>query len=142
MGARGGIAIGLAGLSLAVGALASGAPAQSSGGKGAGHPNVVVIQADDQTVESTYAELSLKVANGKPVYPYVWELYHNAALSIDQTLIPPQEIYWHVQGALKANVNGAKVAGLIWWGISSGPNGTEPSLKAFRQALDGVPFQP
>jgi hypothetical protein len=97
---------------------------------------------DDQKVEGNYAKLALQIANGKPVYPYVWELYHNANLPVDMTPIPTQELYWHVQGAMSAEVNGAKVAGLVWWGMAAGPDGTEPALKAFRQALDGAPYAP
>ena len=105
-------------------------------------PDGQISLEDDQAVEGNYAQLALEAANGKPVFPYVWELYHNANLDIDLTPIPTQELYWHVEGMMSASFDGAKVAGLVWWGMAAGPDGTEPALKAFRQALDGDPYQP
>lgn len=59
-------------------------------------------------VERNYATLALEAANGKPVYPYVWERYHNSGLPIDLEPIPTQELYWHVEGAMMASVNGKR----------------------------------
>lgn len=58
------------------------------------------------------------------------------------TPIPSQQLYCHVHGAKSVQLNGAKIAGLVWWGMAGGPDGTEPALKAFRQALAGAPYAP
>lgn len=98
-----------------------------------------ISATEDAKRMRNFATLCLRAAKGKPIYPFVWELYHPAGGN--SGVIPPQQIYWHVSPFAQTEVNGDHIAGLYWWGSGGGPNGTEPSLKAFRQALDGTPFQ-
>lgn len=101
-----------------------------------------ISEAEDEKRMRNYANLCLRVAKGKPIYPFVWELYHSSGKwSTSSRVIAPIQIYKHISPFAQTEVNGANIAGLYWWGGGSGPDGTEPSLKAFRQALDGTPFQ-
>ena len=88
--------------------------------------------AEDAKRMTNYANLCKQCARGKPIYPFVWEIYHQAGPYYPE-VISPTQIKLHV-GAF------TKVAGdgLYWWGMGAGPAGTEPSLKAFWECLNGA----
>jgi len=95
-----------------------------------------VSAAEDAKRMHNFATLCLRAANGKPIYPFVWEIYHSAGPNTG--VIPPDQIKLHVGEFCKTILNDRRAAdGLYWWGKGDGPVGTEPSLKALRQALDG-----
>ena len=103
-----------------------------SGAAGSGEVTVAV----DQKRSANYMALCQKCGLGKPILPYVQQIYRNSALAINLTDIPPQEIYWQVQGMAESGATGC-----VLWGSSSKPEAKETSLKAIRQAIDGVSFQ-
>jgi hypothetical protein len=94
-----------------------------------------ISAAEDEKRMRNYGALSLAVAKTKPIFPFVWELYHSAGKwSTSSRVIAPSQIYQHVRPFCAA----AGADGAYWWGAGDGPSGTEPSLKAFRAAVDGT----
>jgi hypothetical protein len=90
----------------------------------------ISVQEDAKRM-TNYANLCKQCSYGKPIYPFVWEIYHSAG-PYDNEVISPEQIKAHV-GAF------TKVAGdgLYWWGMGTGPVGTEASLRAFWECLNG-----
>jgi hypothetical protein len=101
---------------------------------------VDVSLANDQLAMKNHAEVSLRTAGNKPVYPFVWELYANPSKSYNKQLIPAAEFSQHLMGAISATFNYQRISGFYWWGASDGPNGLETSIVPIRQVLDSQPM--
>ncbi|REC63114.1 hypothetical protein DRF65_07780 [Chryseobacterium pennae] len=68
-----------------------------------------------KTFVSSNLTLSLKLGKkfNKPVYPFVWNRYHN--VSSENTLIDPSDFQWYVSQILNFTYNKRKVDGVIFW---------------------------
>src|SRR5204863_325583 len=72
--------------------------------------------ADDHAYVKESVALALEMASGKPVYPYMWPRFHNSNHVLGYHLIPEAEFKSHVAMIFKATYNGARAAGVVWWG--------------------------
>jgi len=68
-----------------------------------------------KTFVSSNLSLSLKLGEkfNKPVYPFVWNRYHNA--ESENTLIDPIDFQWYVNNILNFSFNKRKVDGIVFW---------------------------
>lgn len=64
---------------------------------------------------SSNLSLSLKLGEkfSKPVYPFVWNRYHN--IESENTLIKPADFQWYIHDILNFSSNKRKVNGVIFW---------------------------
>jgi hypothetical protein len=91
----------------------------------------ISIQEDAKRM-TNYASLCKQCSSGKPIYTFVWEIYHSAGPYGGQ-VISPEQIKLHVGAFTKVASDG-----LYWWGKGAGPVGTEASLRAFWECLNGA----
>lgn len=68
-----------------------------------------------KTFVSSNLTLSLKLGEkfNKPVYPFVWNRYHNA--ESENTLIDPNDFQWYINQILNFTFNKRKVDGIVFW---------------------------
>ncbi|HWB19777.1 MAG TPA: hypothetical protein VG711_05715 [Phycisphaerales bacterium] len=62
------------------------------------------------------ARLALQMAEGRPVYPFVWPRYHDSNQSWGMRLIPRSEFKALVTAMAQAEVDGRYINGVVWWG--------------------------
>jgi Hyaluronidase len=72
--------------------------------------------AEDKAYVKESVALALEFAKGKPVYPYMWPRFHNSNQVLGYHLIPEAEFKAHVSYAFKAQYNGDRADGVVWWG--------------------------
>lgn len=72
-----------------------------------------------KTFVSSNLTLSLKLGKkfNKPVYPFVWNRYHN--VEEENTLIDPVDFQWYVSQLLNFTFEKRKVDGIIFWNAES-----------------------
>lgn len=72
-----------------------------------------------KTFVSSNLTLSLKLGKkfNKPVYPFVWNRYHN--VESENTLITPNDFQWYVDQLLNFSFEKTKVGGVIFWNAES-----------------------
>lgn len=73
---------------------------------------------DNQDYITNNVSLALQIGSQikKPVYPFIWNRWHDSNKKYGLQLIPLQEFKKHVKHILSVDYNGEKVAGAIWWG--------------------------
>lgn len=73
---------------------------------------------DNQDYVTNNVSIALQLGSqlDKPVYPFVWNRWHDSNKQYGLQLIPVQEFKRHVKRILAVDYNGQKVAGVIWWG--------------------------
>jgi len=73
-------------------------------------------QVDQEYVHDNAIEgIKIGAELNKPVMPFIWHRIHDSNKKLKRNLIRPNEFYKHVRGIVKADYNGNKIDGLIWW---------------------------
>jgi hypothetical protein len=70
----------------------------------------------DLEVTTDCTKLALRVANGKPVFPYIYHRYHDSNATWGFILIADDEMADNAKAAFDAVWEGDKADGMIWWG--------------------------
>ena len=60
--------------------------------------------------------LALELADGKPVFAYVWPRYFDGNPNVGLKLIPATDFQNHVKEVFNVSHNGKRATGLVWWG--------------------------
>ncbi|MBN8555994.1 MAG: hypothetical protein J0L93_11155 [Deltaproteobacteria bacterium] len=62
---------------------------------------------------------ALRLANGKPVYPFFWHRFHNANANFGMMSVPSSQFRAGLAAALNVSLSGKTIAGLVWWGADT-----------------------
>lgn len=83
---------------------------------------------------------SLKIAKkfNKPIYPFVWNRYHNIESS--NTLIDPNDFKWYIEKILNVKYKEAKVNGVIFWNSETYTYKTNnnPNVRKEYETIDNI----
>jgi hypothetical protein len=96
-----------------------------------------VAEAEDLAYVRDNVGEALRLAAGKDVFPYVWHRYHDSNATVGGKLIGEEEFKAHVGAVFEAEFEGARAAGVVWWGADRYfmASGTEPWVDVFAEEL-------
>jgi len=75
-------------------------------------------EKDNQDYYEKNVSMALEIGSrlNKPVYPFVWNRWHDSNKQMGLQLIPVGEFKKHVKQIASVTYNGKKIDGVIWWG--------------------------
>jgi hypothetical protein len=96
-----------------------------------------VGEAEDLAYVRDNVGEALRLAAGKDVFPYAWHRYHDSNTTVGGMLIGEEEFKAHVGAVFEAEFEGARAAGVVWWGADRYfvASGTEPWVEVFAEEL-------
>jgi|GEM_PF-2066181 len=77
--------------------------------------DIDVKKASDLAYVRENVEETLRLAEGKPVYPFLWHRYHSSNKKRAKDLIDFQEFEDHVAAVANASYDGHQAKGVVWW---------------------------
>ncbi|MBM4393526.1 MAG: hypothetical protein FJ090_20575 [Deltaproteobacteria bacterium] len=96
-----------------------------------------IAEAEDLSYVRDNVGEALRLAGGKDVLPYVWHRYHDSNATVGGRLIGEDEFKAHVGAVFEAEVEGARAAGVVWWGADRyfAASGTQPWVDVFAEEV-------
>jgi hypothetical protein len=96
-----------------------------------------VAESEDLAYVRDNVGEALRLAAGKDVLPYVWHRYHDSHPTVGGKLIGEDEFKAHVGAVFDAEFEGARAAGVVWWGADRYfmASETQPWIDVFAEEL-------